>query len=181
MVRSNTSSRSSRWLLPIISPDVSTFVGAGVRPLSMFGCPSSLSASFGVLRQQSVHDFRPVTEARCLQSGEGVREVDQPTPRAEVQHAQSARRRQAQSTRDGDAGAIIHQDQVGAERAREGESLAFADVERVHAGSSMERTGVGDDKPHARSEPEPFQVAALAFEILERVRLEYLMRLQKLV
>jgi hypothetical protein len=82
-----------------------------------------------VLRQQSIHDFRPVTEARCLQSGESVREVNHPTPRAQVQHTQSARRCQTQLSCDGDAGAIIQQDQIGAERAREGESFAFADVE----------------------------------------------------
>jgi hypothetical protein len=82
-----------------------------------------------MLRQQSIHDFRPVTEARRLQSGESVREVNHPTPRAQVQHAQSARRRQAQLPGDGDTGAIIHQDQGGAKRARQGESFAFANVE----------------------------------------------------
>jgi hypothetical protein len=68
-------------------PGASTSIAATVRLPSVFDASSSPIPAFGVLRQQSIHDFRSVTEARCLQSGESVREVDHPTPRTQVQYS----------------------------------------------------------------------------------------------
>jgi hypothetical protein len=45
----------------------------------------------------------------------------------------------------------------------------------------IERPGVGNDEPHARSEAEPLQVVTLAFDILKGVWLEHVMCLQKLL
>src|SRR5215471_13774914 len=116
MVWSNTSSRSSRWLPPMISPipGANTSISGTARHHRLSAPTSSLSAWFGVLRQQSIHDFRPVPEARCLQSGESVGEVDQSAPGAQVQYTQSTRRRETQLSCNGDAGAIVDEDQVGA-------------------------------------------------------------------
>lgn len=43
----------------------------------------------------------------------------------------------------------------------------------------VERAGIGDDEPHAASEAGFFQVFSVAFQVVQAVRLEHIMRLQK--
>jgi hypothetical protein len=54
------------------------------------------------------------------------------------------------------------------------ENLARADQHQV-----IERPGICDNAPHAISEAEPLQIAALSFEILYAVGLVHLVRLQE--
>src|SRR5262249_50349996 len=51
---------------------------------------------------------------------------------------------------------------------------ALADQHQV-----IERTGIGDNEPHAASEAGLFEVLSVTFQIVEGVRLKHVMRLQE--
>jgi hypothetical protein len=68
-----------------------------------------------MLREQRLDDFRWISEIRRLESSNGCREVNKPTPCCKIENAERAGYCQAVQISDRDAGAVIHHYQIGSD------------------------------------------------------------------
>jgi hypothetical protein len=99
-----------------------------------------------MLRRQDIEQALPVIKARRFQAFESCGEIDQPAPGCEIEHAQRAGCGEALLARNRHPVPIVHQHEIGSDRAGKRNNGALARIERRHrainagAGSASGRT-----------------------------------------
>ena len=85
-----------------------------------------------MLRQQGIEQALPVIKARRFQAFENGGEIDQPAPGREIEHAQRAGYGEALLAGNRHPVPIVHQHEIGSDRAGKRNSGALAPIERRH-------------------------------------------------